>query len=107
MRRSVAAAAILFGIVVGQAWAVEPLAGVWRLERQELNGVPTNVEPLTLKIAPSGDQYAFAFSVPVNKVYFVSMSYTVRLDGTEADVKNAQGEKVGTVRILKPGWRPI
>jgi hypothetical protein len=45
---------------------------------------------------------AFAFSVPVNNVYFVSMTYTVKLDGSDADVKNANGEKIGTVQMTAP-----
>jgi len=58
---------------------------------------------MTLKISQTGDKLAFAFSVPVNNVYFVSMSYTLRLDGTEADVKNAQGEKIGTIQMTPAG----
>ena len=58
---------------------------------------------MTLKITEAGDKLAFAFSVPVNNIYFVSMSYTVKLDGTEADVKNAQGDKVGSIRISPGG----
>jgi len=82
--------------------APEPLIGTWRLDSQEVNGQKSNAEPLTLKVSQSGDKLAFAFSVPVNNVYFVSMTYTVKLDGSEADVKNAQGEKVGTIQIT-PG----
>jgi hypothetical protein len=56
-----------------------------------------------LRVSQSGDKLAFAFSVPVNNIDFVSMSYTVRLDGTEADVKNAQGEKIGIIKITPAG----
>jgi len=56
-----------------------------------------------LKVTQEGDKLAFAFSVPVNDVYFVSMSYTVKPDGSEADVKNARGEKIGTVRMTPAG----
>jgi hypothetical protein len=83
--------------------APEPLIGTWRLDSQEVNGQKSNAEPLTLKVSQSGDKLAFAFSVPVNNVYFVSMTYTVKLDGSEADVKNAQGEKVGTIQITPGG----
>jgi hypothetical protein len=97
-------ALILIALVsLGYARAAEPLVGTWRLERQELNGEKTNFEPLTLRISQSGDRFAFAFSVPVNRVHYVSMSYTVRLDGTEADVKNGQGEKLGVIRVTKAG----
>ena len=81
-----------------------PLVGTWRLNSQEVNGQKTtNAEPLTLRITQSGDKLNFAFSVPVNNVYFVSMSYAVKLDGSEADVKNANGEKIGTVQIMPAG----
>ena len=58
---------------------------------------------MTLKISPSGDKLSFAFSVPVNNVYFVRMSYTAKLDGSDADVKNAQGDRVGTIQITRAG----
>jgi hypothetical protein len=105
MRRAVTAVAavLLFQAAVAQLRAAEPLLGTWRLERQEVNGEKTNSEPLTLRVSQSGDKLAFAFSVPVNNVDFVSMSYTVRLDGTEGDVKNAQGEKIGTIKLSPAG----
>jgi hypothetical protein len=83
--------------------APEPLLGTWRLDSQEVNGQKSNAEPLTLKVSQSGDKLAFAFSVPVNNVYFVSMTYAVKLDGSEADVKNAQGDKVGTIQMTPGG----
>jgi hypothetical protein len=82
--------------------APEPLIGTWRLDSQELNGQKANAEPLTLKVTQAGDKLAFAFSVPVNDVYFVSMTYTVKVDGSEADVKNSHGDKIGTIQ-MSPG----
>jgi hypothetical protein len=83
--------------------ASEPIVGTWRLDSQEVNGQKSNPEPLTLKISQEGDKLAFAFSVPVNDVYFVSSTYTVKLDGSEADVKNAKGDKVGVVQMTSGG----
>lgn len=83
--------------------APEPLIGTWRLDSQELNGQKGSAEPLTLKISQAGDKLVFAFSVPVNDVYFVSMTYTVKPDGSEADVKNARGENVGTIQLSTTG----
>jgi hypothetical protein len=83
--------------------APEPLVGTWRLDSQEVNGQKGNAEPLTLKVMQAGDKLAFAFSVPVNNVYFVSMTYTVKLDGSESDVKNSQGEKIGTIQVTSGG----
>ena len=85
------------------AATTEPIIGTWRLDRQEVNGAQRNSEPLTLKVSQAGDKLAFAFSVPVNNVYFVSMTYTVKLDGSESDVKNAQGEKIGTIQMTPGG----
>lgn len=83
--------------------ASDPLVGTWRLDRQEINGSQTKGEPLTLRITPDGDKLAFAFSIPINNVYFVSMRYSVKLDGSQADVKNANGDKIGTVEIKPAG----
>lgn len=82
---------------------LEPLAGTWRLESQEINGEAVRFEPLTLKVTQSGERLAFAFSVPVNDIYFVSMSYTLRLDGSAADVTNGRGEKLGTIQMRSDG----
>ena len=101
MRRALALAAILAYSLA--AAPPEPLAGTWRLERQEINGEVTKSEPLSLKITQEGDRLAFAFSVPVNDIYFVSMSYTLRLDGTAADVKNGRGEKIGSIEMKSDG----
>ena len=95
--------AICLMLAIGDARAAEPIAGTWRLERQELNGEKNTFDPLTLRISQSGDKLAFAFSVPINNVHYLSMSYSVRLDGPEGDVKNGQGEKLGAIRITKTG----
>ena len=104
MKQSPVLAAALVLLTIGAVCAApEPLIGTWRLDRQEVNGEKTDSEPLTLKVSQDSDKLAFAFSVPVNNVYFVSMTYTVKLDGSEADVKNAQGEKVGTIQMTRGG----
>lgn len=103
MKRALLSAAALSLVVAFAYAAPEPLLGTWRLDSQEVNGQKSNSEPLTLKISQSGDKLAFAFSVPVNDVYFVSMTYTVKLDGTEADIKNSKGDKMGTVQINPSG----
>lgn len=102
MKRSLLLSAAAVLLTATAYAAPEPLIGTWRLESQEVNGQKTNSEALTLKVSQAGDKLAFAFSVPVNNVYFVSMTYAAKLDGSEADVKNAQGEKIGTIQ-LSPG----
>ena len=81
------------------AGAADPLVGVWQLDHQELNGQKKESEQLTLRISPDGDKYSFAFAVPVNNIDFVSLTYSAKPDGTEAEIKNARGEKVGTVQL--------
>ena len=99
----VVAAVIAIQAAILPVWAAEPLLGMWHLDRQEIDGKDTNPEPLTLKVSQSGDRVVFAFSVPVNNVYFVAMTYTLKLDGLEADVKNGQGDKVGTIQMTPGG----
>ena len=103
MRRVLSvSAAILLVALVAAGWAAEPLVGTWQLDHQELDGHKKETEPMTLRISPEGDKFLFAFSVPVNNIDFVSMTYSAKLDGSEADVKDARGNKVGTVRITSP-----
>jgi hypothetical protein len=101
--RPVSAVAGIVLASVAPAWSAEPLLGTWRLGHQEINGQETSSEPMILKVTKAGDKFAFLFSVPVNNIYFVSMSYTVKLDGSSADVKNAHGDKVGFIRITPNG----
>jgi hypothetical protein len=76
--------------------------GIWRLDHQKLNGQTKDVESLTLRISADGDKLLFAFAVPVNGIDFVSMTYAAKLDGTEAEVKNAQRLKIGTIQLTRP-----
>jgi hypothetical protein len=95
-------AACLIVLALAQARAAEPLVGTWRLTSQEVSGQEKNsAAPLTLRITQSGRALEFAYSVPVNNIYFVSMQYSSRLDGSEADVKDAQGTKIGTIKITR------
>src|ERR1700761_2196016 len=95
--------AAVFLLAAASLPAAEPIVGTWQLQSQEVNGMKRESDPLTLRIYPAGDKFTFAFAVPLNKIDFVSMTYTVKLDGTEAEVKNVRGEKVGTVQMTKAG----
>jgi hypothetical protein len=102
MTRAVLLSAALLPLaLVAGGETAEPLVGTWRLDHQELNGQQKDIESLTLRISADGDKLSFAFAVPVNNIDFVSMTYTVKLDGTAADVKNAQQIKVGTVQMTR------
>ena len=102
MTRALIATVILL-VAATEAWAIEPLVGRWLLKSQEVGGQPTDADPLTLRIVQRGNAFEFGYSVPVNNIQFVSMSFTSHLDGAEADVKNSQGSKIGTVKISKAG----
>jgi hypothetical protein len=103
------ARAIVFSVGLTTAaaplWAAEPLVGLWRLQRQEINGAAAEFEPLTLQISETGDRLRFAFSVPLPDVYFVTTTYTVRLDGSSADIMNGNDQKVGTIQMTRSGPR--
>jgi hypothetical protein len=92
---------VIFLLAAAQAWAVEPLVGRWLLKSQEVGGQQTDADPLTLRIVQRGNSFEFGYSVPVNNIQFVSMSFVSNLDGAEADVKNSQGNKIGTVKVSK------
>jgi hypothetical protein len=83
--------------------AAEPVQGTWLLVSQEVGGQKTEVDQLTLRVTPAGQTIEFAYSVPVNKIQFVSLRFTARPDGTEADVTNANGKKIGTAKVTKAG----
>jgi hypothetical protein len=97
------AATLIVLLSVVPAWAAEPLVGRWLLKSQEVGGQQTDADPLTLRIVQRGNTFEFGYSVPVNNIQFVSMSFASHLDGTETDVKNSQGNKIGTVKITKAG----
>jgi len=90
---------------VSPLMAAEPLIGLWRLQSQEINGnVSTDVQPLALQINQArGDRLRFAFSVPMPDVYFVTVSYTLRLDGSSADIMDGNNQKVGTIQMTRSG----
>jgi hypothetical protein len=94
---------VILLLAAAQAWAAEPLVGRWLLKTQEVGGQQTDSDPLTLRIVQRGNSFEFGYSLPVNNIQFVSMSFASRLDGAEADVKNSQGNKIGTVKITKAG----
>jgi hypothetical protein len=85
-------------------WAAEPLVGLWRLQRQEINGTAAEFEPLALQISQAaGDRLRFAFSVPMPDVYFVTITYTLRLDGSGAEIMDGNNQKVGTIQMTRIG----
>jgi hypothetical protein len=96
-------ACLVIMLSAGPARAAEPLLGRWLLVSQEIGGQKTEVDDLTLRIIPAGQTIEFAYSVPVNNIQFVSVRFIARPDGTEADVTNANGKKIGTVKVTRSG----
>jgi hypothetical protein len=105
--KHVARAIVLFVGLAATAsplWAAEPLVGLWRLQRQEVNGTQqAEFQPLTLQISQNGDRLRFAFSVPMPDIYFVTISYTLRLDGSTADIIDGTNQKAGTIQMTRSG----
>jgi hypothetical protein len=83
------------------ASAAEPLVGLWRLQAQEIDGQRSDAQPMVLQISEDGDKLKFAFSVPMPDIYFVTTSYTVRLDGSSAAILNGNGQQMGTVQMTR------
>jgi len=101
-RAATLALVLVLRAALGYAYVPDPLVGTWRLQRQEINGEANQAPPLQLSVYQIRDSLSFAFAAMVNDAYVTTMGYRVLLDGTEADVKNAKGEKVGTVKMTIP-----
>jgi hypothetical protein len=95
--------ALALVLTLVRAWAAEPLVGRWLLTSQEVGGQKTAIDDLTLRITSAGQMLEFAYSVPVRDIQFVSLRFAVKPDGTQADVTDANGKKVGTVKVTKSG----
>jgi hypothetical protein len=105
MRAMLRTVALTIILSAGPAWAAEPLVGRWLLKSQQLSGQKTPVDELMLRVRPAGQTLVFAYSVPVNNIQFVSLRFAARIDGTEAEVTDANGKKIGTVKVTKSGAR--
>lgn len=90
-------------ILASPVSAADPLVGTWRLQRQDVNGQESRVDPLVLQISEAGDALTFAFSVPMPEVYVVTATYTSRLDGSSVDIMNGNNQAMGTVQITRGG----
>lgn len=102
MKTIVAFRAALIATLLGApAQAAEPLLGRWLLVSQEIDGHKSEINQLMLRITAAGKAVEFAYSVPVNNIQFVSLRFTARPDGTDADVTNADGKKIGTAKVTK------
>jgi hypothetical protein len=96
------AAFLILGTLPASA-AGEPLVGRWLLKSQQVSGQESAARPLTLDIRPVGDAFEFEYSVPLNQSRTVSLRFVARLDGTAGEVKDAQGRKIGTAKVMRGG----
>ncbi len=83
--------------------AAEPIAGKWLLKSQQVAGQERGSRPLTLRITQTGDALEFEYSVTVNQKQEISLRFTARLDGSEAEVKDPSGHKIGTAKVSRFG----
>jgi hypothetical protein len=98
---TIRAVGLVIMLSAGPARAAEPLLGRWLLVSQEIGGQKTAVDELTLRVTMAGQALEFAYSVPVRDIQFVSLRFAARPDGAEADVTNANGQKIGTAKVTK------
>ena len=92
---------------IAPAWGAEAIAGNWLLKSQQVAGAEAPVSrPLTLRVAATGDALEFEYSVTTGQKQEISLRFTARLNGSEADVKNFAGAKIGTAR-RSLGERPL
>lgn len=95
---------LLVAVAIAQAFAAEPLLGIWKLTSQTVDGHKVESEDLTLRVYPAGDGFEFAYSTPVNGIHLVSLKFaSVHLNGAPAIVEDGRGNKLGTVTITKTG----
>ena len=100
-RSSILSIALILALPATRALAADPLVGRWLLVSQEIDGHKSEISELTLRIEAAGQALEFAYSVPVNNIQFVSLRFTARPDGTETNVTNANGQKIGTAKVTK------
>ena len=89
----------LAACTLARAAAVDPLVGKWLLKSQQVSGQETPSRPLTLEIRAVGDALEFEYSVTVNQKQEISLRFAARMDGSDAEVKNAEGRKIGTAKV--------
>ncbi|HWC98870.1 MAG TPA: hypothetical protein VG456_19050 [Candidatus Sulfopaludibacter sp.] len=85
------------------AQAAEPIVGKWLMQSQEVAGKQTASRPLTLQITQTGDLLEFEYSVSQNLKKEISLRFAARLGGSEGEVKDSKGARIGSVKIMRQG----
>ena len=83
------------------AYAAEPLVGTWLMTGQKSSAGKMATIPLTLTVTESGGNLQFAYSMQGGKL--ITMAFAAHLDGTEVDVKDGTGQKIGSVIVRTVG----
>ncbi|MGA2263637.1 MAG: hypothetical protein ABSH28_19650 [Acidobacteriota bacterium] len=82
------------------AQAAEPLAGSWVLTANSYDSKPAPVTiPLGLKVTESGGSLQFQYSM--NGGQLITMVFAARMDGSEVDVKDGTGKRIGSAIVHK------
>lgn len=92
---------LLFILGVSTASAAEPLVGTWLMTGQKSPAGKSAAIPLTLKVTEAGGNLQFAYSMQGGKL--ITMTFAARLDGTDVDVKDGNGQRIGSVVVHKLG----
>jgi hypothetical protein len=79
----------------------QPLVGRWLLRSQQISGQESALRPLLLEITAVGGALQFEYSVPSKVSKAITLSFVARLDGSASEVKDAQGRKIGTAKVLR------
>lgn len=103
MMRRVMKSAVLVFVALVCAFGAEPITGTWRLKSQQVAGQERGSRPLTLRITQSGDALEFEYSVTVNQKQQISLRFSARLDGSDGDIKDPAGRKIGTAKLSRFG----
>ena len=103
LRHATTRACVVLACLIAAALSAadEPLVGKWLLKSQQVSGQETTSRPLTLEIRPTGGALEFEYSVPSNSSKSISLHFVAHPDGSASDVKNAQGQKIGTAKLLR------
>jgi hypothetical protein len=96
-------AGLIFCLASAAAQAAEPIAGVWRMTKQEVSGREANSNPLLLRVTQTGERLEFGYSVIVDRAPVVMLSFSASLDGAECQVKDKGGDVVGSAKFKKTG----
>jgi len=75
---------------LAQARAEEPLVGTWQMIYQRFGDMKEKPLPLAMRITQSGT--ALRFEYLKGREQQLTMSFTVHLDGSEAEVKTGNGD---------------